>query len=156
MAGMGPAPKPAHLRQRRNRTATAARLIESSPLTDGVPELPIKLGPRGGVRKWHPMVVDWWHDVWTSPMATEYTQADVHGLVMLADLMEKYWRTGDEKLATEIRLQRQCFGLTPIDRRRLQWEIQRGEEAEMKRPRGPRQDKPAETSDPRQKLRAVK
>jgi hypothetical protein len=28
-----------------------------------------------------------------------------------------------------LRLQRQLYGLTPLDRRRLQWEIERGEEA---------------------------
>ena len=35
-------------------------------------------------------------------------------------------------LANEIRLQRQCFGLTPIDRRRLEWEIEKAEGANAK------------------------
>ena len=51
---------------------------------------------------------------------------------MLADLMDLYWY-GKRDLAGEIRLQGQCFGLTPIDRRRLQWEVQRVE-AERKKP----------------------
>jgi hypothetical protein len=37
-----------------------------------------------------------------------------------------------KELAGEIRLQRLCFGLSPIDRRRLQWDIDRGDEAEAK------------------------
>jgi hypothetical protein len=71
-------------------------------------------------------------------MAGEYDPSDIHGLAMLADLYDAYWATPPEKaitkkeLAGEIRLQRQCFGLSPIDRRRLQWEIDRGDEAQAK------------------------
>lgn len=149
------APKPANMRQRRNKTTTAATLIESSPLTEGVPDLPERLGPRGGKRTWHPAVIAWWEDIWTSPMASEYTQADVHQLVMLADLIDQYWRKPMVTLATEIRMRSQNFGLTPLDRRRLQWEIQRGEEAEGKR-RNPKQPERGDSSDdPRAALRVV-
>ena len=71
-------------------------------------------------------------------MAGEYDPSDIHGLAMLADLYDVYWSLPPEKaitkkeLAGEIRLQRQCFGLSPIDRRRLQWEIDRGDEAAAK------------------------
>jgi hypothetical protein len=56
-------------------------------------------------------------------------------------------------LMAEIRLQRQCFGLTPIDRRRLQWEVDRGEAADEQtsRRRQARRPKAAE-EDPRQLL----
>jgi hypothetical protein len=56
-------------------------------------------------------------------------QVDVHGLYILAVLVDAFWSEPSASLAAEIRLQRQCFGLTPIDRRRLQWEIDRGEDA---------------------------
>ncbi len=49
-----------------------------------------------------------------------------------ADLIDDYWGaegTKKTQLAAEIRLQCQRFGLSPIDRRRLQWEVARGEEA---------------------------
>ncbi|MEQ8834285.1 MAG: hypothetical protein RIB67_07545 [Miltoncostaeaceae bacterium] len=123
----GPAPKPAATRQRRNRTTTAARLI-------AMPERPIKAPPlpAGDDHEWHPLTLAWWKDIWTSPMAPEFLAADVHGLYMLAMLVDRFWR-GDAKVAGEIRLQRQCFGLTPIDRRRLQWEVERVEEAEERR-----------------------
>jgi hypothetical protein len=71
-------------------------------------------------------------------MSAEFIESDLHQLYILADLMDEYWRvpakeTGKKQsLANEIRLQRQCFGLTPIDRRRLQWEIERGESATEK------------------------
>jgi hypothetical protein len=90
-------------------------------------------------------------------MASEYLEADVDGLVMLAELVDQFWAEPNSQLAAEIRLQRQCFGLTPIDRRRLQWEVARGEEAEARRSRRVPPSKPAGgRHDPRQVLRMVK
>lgn len=144
----GPVPKPALLRQRKNRASTSARFVDQNPL-QGVPELPKRK------RKWRAEVVAWWHDLWTSPMVSEYIQSDTHGLFMLADMMDRYYREPTAALATEIRLQRQCFGLTPIDRRRLQWEIERGEEAQEKSNKRKRaQIKPSK--DPRGILGVVK
>jgi hypothetical protein len=58
-------------------------------------------------------------------MAEQWLVSDRHGLFILARLVDDYWTTSDPalraKAATEIRLQRQCFGLTPQDRRRLDW-----------------------------------
>lgn len=71
-------------------------------------------------------------------MAPEFIQSDIHQLYILADLIDQYWRESSTKkgsspaLATEVRLQRQCFGLTPIDRRRLEWEIEKAEDANAK------------------------
>jgi hypothetical protein len=63
-------------------------------------------------------------------MAAEWDPSDLHGLIALAVLVDDFWAEDDPKsrsaLAAEIRRQRQCFGLTPIDRRRLQWEVDRG------------------------------
>lgn len=148
MAGMGPPPKPAHLRQRRNRTSTAAELVEGEPLNE-IPELPAR-----GRKKWHPFTLSWWEDVRSSPMANEFIPADLHGLYLLADLVDQYWRKPSAKLAGEIRQQRTCFGLTPIDRRRLQWEVKRVEESERKRPSAPSRQRIE--GDPRSVLQAVK
>jgi hypothetical protein len=83
------------------------------------PSLPPSLD--GG--PWHSMTQQWWDDLWDSPMAPEYDDSDRHGLFLLAVLVDGFWRSPSKELAAEIRLQRQCFGLTPIDRRRLQWTI---------------------------------
>jgi hypothetical protein len=118
-------PKPANQRQRRNRSAGARQLTVVHDVK--MPELPS--GEDSGW-EWHPMTVAWWKDTWTSPMAPEYDDSDKHGLFMLAVLVDQYWVQPTTALAAEIRLQRQCFGLTPIDRRRLQWEIDRGDQAQ--------------------------
>ena len=148
-------PKNPATRQRRNRASTARKL---SGLPDDFerPELP-------GSRPWHPMTLDWWDDVWASPMASEFIDggADIHGLYILAVLVDDFWATPTTSLAAEIRLQRQCFGLTPIDRRRLQWEIERGEAAsertrKRRAPQGggrPAEEEPP--ADPRSILYAV-
>ena len=102
---------------------------------------------------WHPLTRQWWRDVWRSPMAAEYLQADMHGLYRLAYLIDKFWKSGSASLAAEIRLQQQSFGLTPIDRRRLQWEVERTEEATRKKAR--RVAPPEVIEDPRKALRVV-
>lgn len=106
---------------RRNKSTTKATL--SAVHNVQTPDLP-------GDRAWHPQTMTWWADVWASPMAPEYHESDVHGLMMLAVLVDEFWQDPSQALAAEIRLQRQCFGLTPIDRRRLQWEIERTDEAQ--------------------------
>lgn len=84
---------------------------------------------------WLPMTKKWWRDVWASPMAQEYLDADVHGLLRLAVLVNLYWLEPSTKLAAEIRIEQQAFGLTPLDRRRLEWQIEQVEQAQDKRDR---------------------
>jgi hypothetical protein len=119
----GPMPKSPATRARRNRSSTARTLAVAA--TVAAPALP-------AVRDWHAMTVAWWRDVWSSPMAGEFLQADMHGLSRLALLVDDFWLasspTARKDLAGEIRLQGQAFGLTPIDRRRLQWTVDRVEE----------------------------
>jgi hypothetical protein len=135
---MPPIPKPDALRQRRNKSATKATLpSQEQSAKNRVPELPKKPGG------WHAMTKDWWSTVWRSPMAGEYLGPDISGgLYMLAFLHEAYWQTLAiagfdaavvagrlKELASEIRLQEVRFGLSPVDRRRLQWEVEKGETA---------------------------
>lgn len=149
MAGRGPAPKPAHLRQRTNRKA-GARLLEV-PDCPSVPALP---NPDG--RTWHPMTLKVWREWWESEMASEWLKTDVTGLGMLAVLYDSFFHEPNVDVMKEIRLQRACFGLTPVDRSRLQWEIGKGEEAERKRSR-PAPLRKAAAGDPRKAfLMAVK
>lgn len=145
----GPAPKPASQRRRRNVTAGAKKLAAVPKAK--VPRLPKMTEP------WHPMTEDWWTDIWSSPMATEWDDSDKHGLYMLARLVDAFWRSESNTLAKdmagEVRLQSQRFGLSPIDRRRLAWEIDRGEEAEQKTAKRRTVAKKAKRKDPR--LKAV-
>lgn len=147
----GPSPKDPSTRARRNASSTAAKLaadpnIERPPLPEW--------------RPWHAMTVAWWADLWDSPMAPEFDRSDLTGLVALAVLTDDFWMAESAadrlKLAAELRQQGQRFGLSPIDRRRLQWEIERTEEALDKgdRRRSSR-DRPATTGDPRATLRAL-
>lgn len=81
------------------------------------------------------MTKRWWHDVWASPMSSEYLRADEHGLFRLAVLVDMFWVEPSRELAAEIRIQQQAFGLTPLDRRRLEWNIEQVEQAKDKRDR---------------------
>jgi len=94
-------------------------------------------------------------------MASEYLETDVDGLARLAILVDDFHKATSAKerkeLLQEIRLQEARFGLSPVDRSRLQWEIAKGEEAERRRPPRPveePQQQPA--ADPRAILRVVK
>lgn len=142
----GPIPKHHATRQRTNRTATAATFE-----TDEQVETP-ELGthPVEG-EEWHPRTLDFWREVWGSPMRDEYLKADIDGLFQLAALVDAFWKKPSAGLASEIRLQRQCYGLTPIDRRRLQWEVVRAETARRRPVPAPR----PQVGDPRGALKAL-
>src|SRR4051812_12870657 len=130
MAGNGPPPKPSATRQRRNRTSTAAQLGASKArLPAELPERMIRVQePVEGsdelelewveeILAWHPRSVQYWDLIRKSPVAAEFIQVDLTGLYMLMDLVDDFHWTRNPSLMSEIRLQRQCFGLTPIDRR---------------------------------------
>ena len=141
-----PIPKDPNLRARRNKIPGHATLTMDPEQKRRVPALPKLTRLVDGAEQrveWHKMTRAWWRDVWLSPMADEYLDADAHGLYRLAVLVDEFWNNPSEKLAAEIRLQQQCFGLTPIDRRRLQWEVERVEAVVKQRPLR-RSDAPAE------------
>ena len=141
-------------RARANRASTAATLTDGRTIIR--PELPPRIvtdadGERLEV-EWHPLTVAWWDDLWASPMAAEYHSSDRHALFILASLVDQFWTNPDQKLAAEIRLQRVPFGLTPYDRRRLEWTIETAEDAKDRGTarRGRQASKqPAASQDPR-------
>lgn len=154
----GPLPKPARLRQRRNRVSTRAALPSIAQAAgNAVPQLP----PRDRQsERWHPKVIAWWQSVWHSPMAGELLESDVKGgLLLIAELYQRRWAADTAKeivaLATEIRQQEARFGLSPVDRRRLQWEIERGQQADDRTARR-RGLKAVEGKDPRTVLKVTK
>jgi hypothetical protein len=67
-------------------------------------------------------------------MVTEFIEVDLFNLYHLAELMDDFNISGSPKerveLSKEIRIKGQAFGLTPLDRKRLSWEIEKGERAE--------------------------
>lgn len=148
----GPQPKSSSTRSRRNKSSSASTLRPNPEVAR--PDL-----PDIGDLPWHPMTVEWWDDVWASPMAPEYDASDVHGLYLLATLINTFWHQPSKELAGEIRLQRQCYGLSPIDRRRLEWEIERTDEAQdrgrKRRAADGQAKQPPKGKDPRRGLTAV-
>ena len=123
-------PKPPGLRQRRNRASTKATLpTEAEAAKQEIPPLPERKG------KWRPEVIFWWEVTWKSPMAAEYLEADKPGLYILAHLHQAFWTANNKdrfRYATELRQQEVRFGLSPIDRRRLEWEVEKGETAAIR------------------------
>jgi hypothetical protein len=153
-------PKPPGLRQRRNRVATRAILpsVEESQKR----KVPPLYKRESSAEKWHPKVLGWWKALWKSPMAEEYLEPEVRGgLYDLAELYQGFWTSKDVRemiaVAAEIRQQEARFGLSPVDRRRLQWEIERGNQAEERTKRR-RQNRVLENlagQDPRDLMKVV-
>ncbi len=108
----GPAPKPAHLRRRRN-----APVYEWVKLTETyagpIPELP------SGTR-WTKGTRSWWATIWRTSMATQWDEGDVPALVELAALRQAMMR-GDWRLSGYVEKRSDKFGLTPKGRRDLRW-----------------------------------
>lgn len=137
------------VRARANKASTAATLTDEVRVE--APDLP-------GSREWHPQTVQWWEDLWSAPMAAEYHSSDRHALFILAALVDDFWTDPTTGKAAEIRLQRQAFGLTPYDRRRLEWTIETTEEAKdrgRRRQRSQVEAAPVAANDPRSGLYAV-
>lgn len=128
-------------RQRRNRITSAA-VLEAAPANRiDLPE------------HYHERTLAWWDTIWDSPMAAEWLDADVRSMLRIARLDHIFWTTEDAELAAKVagsidRLSRQ-FGLDPMSRRTLQWEIRRVEGAKAPTP----VDTPSRARDPR--LRAL-
>jgi len=142
----GPIPKPALLRQRTNRKSGAATL--EAPESPEIPEI-----PNPDQREWHPLTLEAWQHAWESPMASQWLDSDVDGLGRVALIWDRFYKEPDVKYLAEIRLQEQRFGLSPLDRTRLQWEVNRVDESERKRPK-PAMERTG--TDPRSILQAVK
>ena len=71
-----------------------------------------------------PATVAWWETVWASPMASQFLSCDVPTLERLADLIDRTHRgESGSRLLAEIRALEDRFGLSPLARRRLQWEM---------------------------------
>jgi hypothetical protein len=148
-------PKHPSTRARRNKDSTRAILI---------PVAGRAIPPMPNNRSWRPESVSWWDAVWSSPMRQEFVDADLEvitRMLMLNEAIFEAFEAGDLRLMVnlqaEMRQQEMRFGLTPIDRRRLQWTIEQGEAAEEKttqrrKARAAKSGPKAVQSDPRELL----
>lgn len=74
---------------------------------------------------WRPATLRWWETIWASPIADEWVDADVPNLLALAVLVDEFWTTGDRQVHAEMRQASREFGLSPLSRRQLQWEVKK-------------------------------
>ena len=126
MAGPGRVPKPRHMLAR--PSARKSKVVEYAGPVIERPEL-----RHSNDGHWHALTLAWWDAVWASPVAAEFTPTDTDGLGRLAVLIDRFWANPSVPLAAEIRLQEARYGLDPIARRRLQWEVRRVEGEKPKR-----------------------
>ena len=101
-----------------------------APAQGATPPLPNLDG-----REWHPLTLTSWQNAWASPMASRWLDSDVDAMGRLALLWDEFYQRPDARMLAEIRLQEQRFGLSPLDRSRLQWEVSRAEDAERRQPK---------------------
>ncbi|WIC89623.1 terminase small subunit [Rhodococcus phage Apiary] len=163
----GPTPSNPETRQRRNKVAGAAKLSlvvnhEVPPMPPAADWLvaPMGIDDTDHPTEWSQAVKDWWEDIWSSPMSNEYHDADVHGLYLacfyLQQTLNPYLKMSDRLNASKSYENAvKNFGLTPLSRRSLQWEIERADQAQAQgqkrraRSSGEEAPKPALVEDPR-------
>ena len=142
MAGKGPLPSNPAQRQRRNQSATKATLsVVENPEVPPLPPAEHWLSDRWNHRteewedpKWMPHVIAWWNDIWSSPMSSEFDDADIHGLYLACMYLQESTNSGlkaSERISYGKNYEAAVrnYGLTPMARRSLQWEIARSDEA---------------------------
>lgn len=124
----GPPPKPPSQRRRRNAT-TAPVALSATGSKRKVPALPLKR-PTAATKAW-------WATIWASPMAEVWLEADVPGLIRLAELVELGHQAGATPLTvlSEIRALEDRYGLSPLARRRLQWEVEQAGGGKAREPK---------------------
>jgi hypothetical protein len=148
----GPSPKHASVKARRNKASTRATLPDVDDDDIEIPPLPkhyeYYVDPHTNQRKrvetpWNEMAVEWWNDIWPSPMAQEWHSSDIHGLYRVLRLVDDYWcatSLGERlKAAGEIRLSAIPYGLSPLDRRRLEWTLENTKKAQRENLRAEQQ-----------------
>jgi hypothetical protein len=135
-----PIPRPRGQRRRRNLPDPVTTLpAEGSGLE--APELP-------GADELLEWTRNYWVTLWDSPMAVLWNAFDTPALIRLARVQDLAMR-GEASAAelSEIRQLEDRFGLSPLARRRLQWEIAQAQ------PQPGTTKRPAKS--PQRRLRAV-
>jgi hypothetical protein len=123
MAGRGPAPKEAEKRRGHTKPPPTQEL-QADRFPARAPGLGQAYRERGNEKKIRYLTETrtWWKTWVESPQAQQFTATDWQRLKLLAPVVDRFIR-GDHELLSEIRLNEQLLGATPIDRLRLQWKI---------------------------------
>ncbi len=129
MPGRGPAPKDPATRRRRNKEQRTTIGNDAGEIRG--PELPEAYWVKGSAKssrssqlKFKPATREWFGNWRTSPQSTAFTAPTWDVLVyIIAPLFDQFIRTGDPKLAGELRLQLSKLGATPEDLARLKWDL---------------------------------
>lgn len=151
----GPAPKDPRTRARRNKDPHPFSFVEVERATQ--PKLPddIQIGEDDlGLplyMEWPPATRRWWARWNRSPMSRNFTEDDWDELLIAARLHADYWRTGESKLAAELRSRTAKFGATPEDRARLRVQYVQADDAERKSKRAEARETGDEVSRAREK-----
>ncbi|AON97424.1 terminase small subunit [Rhodococcus phage ChewyVIII] len=140
MAGYGPPPSDPNKKTRTNKTSTRATLsVIENPDIPPMPPAVDFVAPagKGQQPRWNAAVTRWWNDIWSSPMSGEFQSSDIHGLYLgckqLHEALNPMNKPTDQaSFMTKFEQTIRNFGLNPMARRALQWEIERGTEAETK------------------------
>jgi hypothetical protein len=140
-------PKPPGARRRRNAGQSQWQELPAEGRKGEIPE------PRTQ-RKLGEVAERYWDTLWTSPMAVTFTDADIQPLTRLAvlvddrdrsesgegliEIIESAYTEGEVEVVVgrfvgdgEIRQLEDRYGISPLARRRLQWEIKQGDVVEM-------------------------
>jgi hypothetical protein len=122
MGGRGPTPKdPTKLRGHRKPPPTLELVADAHPVKP--PALGSGYRFEGKQHRWLPGTRSWWKTWRESPQAQMFSATDWRRLQLLAPIVDRYLRTSDPRLMSEIRLGEANLGATPADRARLHWQI---------------------------------
>lgn len=131
------------VRARANKASTRATLSVDHDVEE--PPLPDEIG-------WHSLTRRWWSDLWSSPMATEYADMDINGLLRVAMLYNDFWLAENPKQRAEVQVRLEKadadYGTNPLARRRLEWQIETTEDSKARGSKRRRANEPTESQKP--------
>lgn len=112
------------------------KLLEAPPDAVKVPSLP-PAEQWTSTGTWSKPVGAWWNDIHKSPMAGEFTDADLHGLYVAANYLNEALNPRNNaaerlKLGQAWERAIKAYGLTPNARENLRWSISQAERAEYR------------------------
>lgn len=87
--------------------------------------------------EWNDAVVRWWESIWSSPMASEFVESDIHGLYLacmyLHESLNPFHKPSDRNtFAKSWEAAVKNYGLTPSARETLRWQVAQGTSAQKR------------------------
>jgi hypothetical protein len=102
---------------RKPQTARGRRDTASLPAGPRVqaPTLP----KRDDGAAWHPLVLEWWSDLWASPIAADYATAHKHAAYLAAYTLDLFYRKPTERLGQRVAVALEGLRMGPVDLRKM-------------------------------------